>query len=163
MDHTGITATPIARSGSVHEGDTIMITCCTSEPVDGYEWSRLDGLEMPSKAVGVNSSTLFIPSASVDDVGLYSCSGFQANQTNQWDPVQSDPVQIWIAGGQYGKTSHIMYCIAYILNGQGNLDCTLECRFVYVDMESYIQHSCITIPTDLLATVLQVLVSHLLC
>lgn len=114
MDHTGITATPIARSGSVHEGDTIMITCCTSEPVDGYEWSRLDGPEMPSKAVGVNSSTLFIPSASVDDVGLYSCSGFQANQTNQWDPVQSDPVQIWIAGGQYGKNSHILYCIVYI-------------------------------------------------
>ena len=99
-DHTGITATTIARSGSVHEGDTIMITCCTSEPVDGYEWawSRLNGPEIPSKAVGVNSSTLFIPGASAEDVGLYSCSSSQTNQ--------SDPVQIWITGDPYGKAGN---------------------------------------------------------
>ena len=98
--HAGVTVVSIAKDGgAVHENDTIMITCCAYNGLaDGFEWARLDGpAEIPSKAVGVNSSTLLIPNASLDDLGLYACSS-SSLQTNQ-----SDPVQIVFTGGLYGK------------------------------------------------------------
>ena len=101
---TGVTVVSIAKNGgAVHENDTIMITCCAYNGLaDGFEWARLDApAEIPSKAVGVNSSTLLIPNASLDDLGLYACSSLQTNQ--------SDPVHIVFTGGLYGKlyTSYI--------------------------------------------------------
>ena len=102
--HAGVTVVSIAKNGgAVHENDTIMITCCAYNGLaDGFEWARLDGPEIPSKAVGVNSSTLLIPNASLDDLGLYACSSLQTNQSN--------PVQIVFTGGLYGKlyTSYIL-------------------------------------------------------
>ena len=84
------------------ENDTLMVSCCALDaeftPLHQYEWTRLDA-DMPEKAVGENSTTLFIPAMTVEDVGVYACRGsLQGDVTNQ-----SVSVQVFIAGEQYGR------------------------------------------------------------
>ena len=77
-----------------------MITCCASgvSPQHEYGWIRPDR-EMSPRAIGVNSSTLFIPDVGVDDMGLYACLVTEQGSVNQ-----SESVRIFIAGDPYGKS-----------------------------------------------------------
>ena len=82
-----------------HENDTLMVSCCALDtgftPFHQYEWTRLDA-DMPAKAVGENSTTLFIPAMAAEDVGVYTCRGSLDGD------VSNQSVQVFIIGGPYG-------------------------------------------------------------
>ncbi len=69
------------------EGDTMMLACCAVMiPNIQYAWIKTNG-EMTSKAVGVNSPTLFIPGITQEDMGIYACLAFGDGGTTQSDPI----------------------------------------------------------------------------
>lgn len=64
-----------------------MMTCCAEAvPNIQYAWIRPNG-EMTSKAVGVNSPTLFIPDITEDDMGEYACLAIGDGGTSQSGPI----------------------------------------------------------------------------
>lgn len=86
-----------------HENDTLMVSCCALDagftPLHLYQWARLDA-GMPEKAVGENSTTLFIPAMAVEDVGEYACTGSLNGDVANQSVIS---VHVFIAGEQYGR------------------------------------------------------------
>ena len=74
---------------TVGEGSDLTLTCyATGTPSPTYNWIRLDK-SMPSKAQGVDSSTLVIPQIDWSDIGVYVCLAF-----NELGRTQSKPIYV---------------------------------------------------------------------
>ena len=74
---------------TVGEGSDLTLTCyATGTPSPSYNWIRLDK-SMPSKAQGVDSSTLVIPQIDWSDIGVYVCLAF-----NELGRTQSKPIYV---------------------------------------------------------------------
>lgn len=55
-------------------GRNVTLTCNASGADNlKYQWMRMENKTIPSTAIGVNSSTLVIPSIRVDNSGQYKC------------------------------------------------------------------------------------------
>ena len=69
-----ITVQPPKRSTTVAAGMNVTLTCDASGADNlKYQWIRMGKNTIPSKARGINSSTLIIPKIMIKDSGKYQC------------------------------------------------------------------------------------------
>ena len=89
----------------VDDGTDVRLNCsATGFPSPSYQWRKLDG-EIPSTALGVNSSTLLIPGIGDDGGGVYTCLA-----TNILGSAESSSIQITVIPPFYGK---LLVSVAY--------------------------------------------------
>ena len=85
---TDITTNPKDTIAGV--GSDVTLTCNASGADNlMYQWMRMGNKIIPSTARGINSSTLIIPSITVDDSGQYKCvvSSDNVNVTSEYGTV----------------------------------------------------------------------------
>ena len=86
---------------TVDDGTDVRLNCsATGFPSPSYQWLKVNG-EIPSIAVGVNSSTLLIPTIGEDGEGVYICRA-----TNMIGTSESSSIQITVIPPYYGKFVH---------------------------------------------------------
>ena len=72
---------------AVEAGSNLTFGCtATGYPAPTYEWVRLDQA-LPSRAIGVETSSLTIPNVTVEDFGQYACIVTNIAGISQSEPI----------------------------------------------------------------------------
>ena len=82
-----IVSTTVHVNPTVEAGSNLTIGCtATGYPAPTYEWVRLDQA-LPSRAIGVETSSLTIPNVTVEDFGQYACIVTNIAGISQSEPL----------------------------------------------------------------------------